>query len=94
MVPLLNLFLLNDLTQDWEDELTLLRLPRIVVITLLWLLIASLKLSVAVCSAAVFRAFSYSTVIYFVYICYISCVRTYVQDICVSLVKNICHFFM
>ena len=69
----MNLFLLNNLTKDWEDELTLLNLPGIVVITLLWLLIARLKLSVVVCYVAVFRAFSYSAVVSFVYICYISC---------------------
>ena len=69
----MDLFLLNDLTQDWEGELTLLHLLRIVAIILLWLLIAHLALSVAMCSAAVFCAFSYSIVPSFVYICYISC---------------------
>ena len=65
LVPFLNLFLLNDLTQDCEDKLKLLRLAEVITIILIWLPIACLIFSMVICSATIFYAISYFAVIFF-----------------------------
>ena len=86
--------MLNDSTQDWEGKLTLLHLPGVVAIALLWLLLACLIFFVAICFVAMFYAISYSVVylLYqlfccsiFCYICYISCFAIESFDVLVIL---------